>query len=546
MIVGAGIAGLLTALHLAPTPCHLITAGDFAPDIQGRAQDSDETPAPAPQHESQPACASSLAQGGIAAAIDPADSTGAHALDTIRAGAGLTDPGVAHRVTAAAPNIIETLQRFGVQFDTEPDGSLRLGLEGGHCARRIIHAADHTGAEIMRALAIAVAGAEHVTVWPQTRAHRLIVSNGTVRALAIERGGEITQIATSRVVLATGGLGGLFTHTTNPLSARGQGIALAARAGARLADLEFVQFHPTALALGTGQLPLISEAVRGEGVPLIDGAGNLILDDALATRDIVARAVWRASRSGREVFLDTPRYRRGINAVGGSGFSTRFPTIASRCRQAGIDPDSEPIPVRVAAHYSMGGVAVDERGRTSLRGLWAAGEVARTGLHGGNRLASNSLLEAAVYAQWIANDINRQAGASFRRELGEPGGLGEPGELADDAWDVEVCDNAARDATPKTTLRKTPATTRHEAPTLAELREIISVALGVERDDATLAWAIEKLEPHAAASDEALVGLLMARAARTRQNSVGAHWRNDDPNCAHQERNVEHLEWSAS
>src|SRR5690625_3092015 len=341
--------------------------------------------------------ASGLAQGGIAAALDANDSPTAHARDTIAAGAGLTDPEVAAQVTAAATEVIETLQHFGARFDKASNGALRLGLEGGHRARRIVHAADHTGAEIMRALTAAVCRAPHITVWPSTRVAGLEQTAGHITALSVQRGPARTRFATNRVVLATGGIGGLFKYTTNPPTARGQGIALAARAGARIADLELLQFHSTALALDNQQLPLISEAVRGEGVALVDGQGTPILDDALATRDIVARAVWRAGTCGRDVFLATDEY--------GGSFSRRFPTIAARCRRLGIDPDLQPIPVRVAAHYAMGGVVVDKCGRSSVGGLWAVGEVARTGLHGANRLASNSLLEAGAYARWVANDI---------------------------------------------------------------------------------------------------------------------------------------------
>lgn len=472
LIIGSGIAGLLTALQLSPHPCLVVTQGNLA--------DASDT-------------ASAHAQGGIAAAIGRGDSPDQHAQDTVRAGAGLTDRTVAARVTAAAPEMIAALIQFGVTFDSDPDGSLRLGLEGGHGRRRIIHAADHTGAEIMRALKSAVRAAPHITVWEHTRARCLHQRGGRMSAITLQLKTETITLDVDHVVLATGGLGGLFARTTNPPSARGAGIALAARAGAQIRDLELVQFHPTALDVPTQQLPLISEAVRGEGVGLIDDTGVKILDDALATRDIVARAVWRAREAGRRVYLDTPAL--------GSGFSSRFPAITKRCRAFGIDPNTEPIPVTAAAHYAMGGVAVDARGRTTLSGLWAVGEVAHTGLHGANRLASNSLLEAAAYARWVANDIK-----TLRRS-----------DPARRAWRIEIAPSP---------VTLTPAPTAPKLET-AELREIVSDALGVTRTAAKLRNAITQLEPHAAGDDEALVALLMCRGALQRSQSIGAHMRAD-------------------
>lgn len=485
VVIGAGIAGLLTALHLAPMRCLLLTSGTIT---------------------GSELCASSLAQGGIAAAIAPGDSPQSHAHDTIAAGAGLSDPRVVERVCAKAPDVIETLRRFGVNFDQMESGELRLGLEGGHSARRIIHASDHTGAEIMRALRIAVEYSEHITVWDNTTVTDINAPTGRVESLTINRADKHMVIPATRVVLATGGLGGLFRHTTNPPGARGQGIALAARAGARITDLEFVQFHPTALDVGGHQLPLVSEAVRGEGVPLIDSAGLPILDDALSTRDIVARAVWRAGEEGREVFLATQQCR--------TRFSQRFPTIASRCRESGIDPDVEPIPVRVAAHYSMGGIDVDASGRSSVDGLWACGEVARTGLHGGNRLASNSLLEAGAYAHWIAQDIQATAPSKSR----------------------------ATPSNKTTSVNELHPSRAADTPaSLKRVQEIVSSALGVEREESRLREAIDQLEP-LEKTDAGLVAMLMARAALARTESVGAHWRSD----AHiSSQPVKHLEWSA-
>lgn len=489
VVIGAGIAGLLTALHLAPMRCLLLT--------NGRISDSK-------------LCASSLAQGGIAAAVDAQDSPQDHARDTLSAGAGLSDPLVVERVCAQAPTVIEMLRRLGVNFDETESGELRLGLEGGHGARRIIHAADHTGAEIMRALSAAVSHAEHITVWENTSVTRINAPEGHVESLSIERERKHIEIPATRVVVATGGLGGLFRHTTNPPTARGQGIALAARAGARISDLEFVQFHPTALDVGGHQLPLVSEAVRGEGVPLVDRAGDPILDDALSTRDIVARAVWRATEEGRGAFLATPQCS--------TRFSQRFPTITAHCRAAGIDPDKEPIPVRVAAHYSMGGIEVDASGRASIGGLWACGEVARTGLHGANRLASNSLLEGAVFGARAADAAAADAAAT---------GVA--------AADVVAADVAAAG----TVLASAPSPTGW---TRTQLQGLMWDRVGLLRTGAELEAAAaqlatwqppgpETLTTITALEDRNLLDLarLLTAHALARPVSVGAHHRLDSP-----------------
>jgi L-aspartate oxidase len=287
-------------------------------------------------------------------------------------------------------------------------------------------------------------------------------------------------------VIATGGIGGLYRHTTNPLGALGQGVALAARAGALLADMEFVQFHPTALDVGLDPMPLVSEAVRGEGAVLVDETGARFTDE-LQPRDQVSRAVWRHQADGHRVFLDAR------SALGGR-FAERFPAIAARCRAAGVDPAREPIPVRPAAHYHMGGIAVDAAGRSSVAGLWACGEAAATGLHGANRLASNSLLEAAACARWVAGSV---AGAPARR-------------------------------LPLPSLPALPP-----AAAAGAVRQIMSAGLGVLRDRAGLSKAIAALRPLAfadgAAADAAAVGLVIAVAALAREESRGGHWRSDFP-----------------
>lgn len=469
VIIGGGIAGLATALHLAPEPVVIISKtylGDEASSL--------------------------LAQGGIAASLGSDDSPDLHLADTLAAGDGLCDEKAARRIVEAASQAIEFLGRLGVAFDRAPHGSLRLGLEAAHSRRRIVHAGgDATGRELVRTLAAAVRRTPSIAILEGVEARRLFVEDGEITGVLVVGDGDAISLPTGRVVLATGGLGGLFDHTTNPLGSFGQGLALAARAGAQLADLEFVQFHPTALDGARQPMPLVSEAVRGEGAVLVDEHGRRFLGDTqggeLAPRDVVARGVWRELRAGHRVFLDA---RQCL----GPRFAERFPAIASLCREAGIDPALQPIPVRPAAHYHMGGVAVDAGGRTSLRGLWACGEVARTGLHGANRLASNSLVEAVVCAAWVAASV------------------------------------AAAD--PGMPRRLKPAIVPPRADA-SRIRPIVSHALGIERDGEALRDAARALAPIAAradaASDPALVALMITIAALRREESRGSHFRSDFP-----------------
>ncbi|BCP52323.1 L-aspartate oxidase [Kaistia sp. 32K] len=469
VIIGGGIAGLMTALHLAPEPVVLITSSP----LEGPSS-------------------SILAQGGVAASLARDDSPDLHLADTLAAGDGLCDEAAVKRVVEAAPQAIDHLARLGVAFDRAPDGAFRLGLEAAHSRRRIVHAGgDSTGRELVRALVAGVRRTPSIAVLEGVDVRRLLVEDGEITGVLAVGNNEAISLSTGRVVLATGGIGGLFDHTTNPLGSFGQGLALAARAGAELADLEFVQFHPTALDGPRRPMPLVSEAVRGEGAVLVDERGRRFLADTpgaeLAPRDVVARGVWRQLAAGHRVFLDT---RQCL----GPRFAERFPAIARLCRDAGIDPAVEPIPVRPAAHYHMGGVAVDADGRSSLRGLWACGEVARTGLHGANRLASNSLIEAATSAAWTAASVAAASPGASRRPM--------------------------------------PAIVPAR-PDVSRIRPIASQALGIERDGETLREAARLLTPLAtgddATSDPALVALMITVAALRREESRGSHLRTDFP-----------------
>ncbi|NJP96166.1 L-aspartate oxidase [Nonomuraea sp. FMUSA5-5] len=395
VVVGSGVAGLTVALRyteLEPAAKVLVVTKDVLSAGSTR-----------------------WAQGGIAAVLDPHDTPDEHLNDTLIAGVGLCDVRAVRALVTEGPGALRRLMDRGARFDRTADGELQLTREGGHRRRRIVHAGgDATGAEVQRALVEAVrAGGIEVIE------HALVLdllkdAKGRARGVTLHVMGEgardgVGAVRARAVVLATGGMGQVFAATTNPAVSTGDGVALALRAGAVVRDIEFVQFHPTVLWLGegsTGQQPLISEAVRGEGAFLTDHEGNRFMADVheladLAPRDVVAKAILRVLReTGREhVYLDGRHFGR-------EKWESRFPTIYAVCREHGIDPATEPIPVSPAAHYASGGVRTDLHGRTSIDGLYACGEVACTGVHGANRLASNSLLEGLVFAERIAEDIH--------------------------------------------------------------------------------------------------------------------------------------------
>ena len=495
VIIGAGLAGLFTALRLAPLPVTVVAA---APLGEG---------------------ASSIwAQGGIAAAVGEDDTPERHAADTIAAGGGIVDRHVAEVVAAEAPARIADLLRYGVPFDRDLAGHFILSREAAHSEPRVVRVSgDRAGAAIMQSLIAAVKETPSIRVLDGYEALDLILESGSgasdrvsgVRLVRTEATGTgmFDFMPASAVVLATGGAGALYSVTTNPIYARGEAIAFAARAGAVIADAEFVQFHPTAIDAGIDPAPLASEALRGEGAVLVNGAGVRFmreLDPAgdLAPRDIVARGVFAEIAAGRGAFLD-------CRAAIGAAFPEKFPTVYAHCRAAGIDPVAQPIPVAPAAHYHMGGVATDLSGRTSLEGLWAVGEVASTGLHGANRLASNSLLEAVVLGARAADDIGRLVTPRMAHPIAKTYRTGP----------------------------ERPLDTARRARLVACLRQAMSAHVGVVRNGAGLEQALALVrEIGEEAGDDrmvvnmALAAEIIAGSALVRTESRGAHFRSDFPN----------------
>lgn len=492
VIIGAGLAGLFTALRLAPLPVTVIAA---APLGEGAS--------------------SVWAQGGIAAAVGEGDTPSQHAHDTIVAGAGIVDETVARIVAEEGPDRIRDLLKYGVPFDRDLGGHFVLSREAAHSQKRVVRVSgDRAGFAIMQALIAAVRATPSIRVLEHYEAEDLILTDGRVTGLRLirsaERGnGTYDLIPASAVVLATGGIGALYAVTTNPTYARGEAIAFAARAGAVIADAEFVQFHPTAMDLGIDPAPLATEALRGEGATLINAHGDRFMaqlhpDGDLAPRDIVARGVFAEIEAKRGAYLDA-------RAAIGERFAAEFPTNYAAAMSAGIDPAREPIPVAPAAHYHMGGVSTDLNGRTTVLGLWAAGEVASTGLHGANRLASNSLLEATVFGARVADDVRKTMPASRagNEHLSDPRRVSSGGRVADPV---------ARAAAVKL-LRETMS--RHVG--------VIRSARGLRSALATFS-AIEK----AAGGDTVLANMALAArfaagAALLRKESRGGHFRSDYP-----------------
>lgn len=474
LVVGAGLAGLFLALKLAPRRVVVLSQ------------------APLGQ-----AASSSWAQGGMAVALADNDSPALHADDTVNAGAGLVDPLIARLLAEEGPARVTDLIGFGVPFDRTPDGRLAQSLEAAHSRPRVVRVSgDLAGKAIMDALSSAARAASHIEIVEGARAIALARdANGRVAGVlgATPQGERLFEAG--HTVLATGGTGGLYAVTTNPAEAMGQGFAMAALAGALIGDPEFVQFHPTAIDIGRDPAPLATEALRGEGAHLINAKGESFVSD-LAPRDVVARAIHAERTAGRGAFLDA---RKAV----GAKFPEHFPTVFAACMQAGLDPRVSPIPVAPAAHYHMGGIVVDVWGKTTLEGLWAVGECASTGAHGANRLASNSLLEAVVFANRIA----------ARLRDGEETSIGPAVEAA---------------APPQL-----PDASR------AELRQTMQTHVGVVRDGKGLALALDRVNALCETHGEALA-LTAARfiitAALARHESRGAHFRSDYPHAGEPQR----------
>ncbi|MFB8107517.1 MULTISPECIES: L-aspartate oxidase [unclassified Streptomyces] len=507
VVVGSGVAGLTTALRCAAAGLDTVVV------TKARLDDG----------------STRWAQGGIAAALGEGDTPEQHLDDTLVAGAGLCDEEAVRTLVTEGPDAVRRLITTGAHFDTTDSGDIALTREGGHHRRRIAHAGgDATGAEISRTLVEAVREATLHTIENALVLDLLTDAEGRTAGVSLHVMGEgqhdgVGAVRAPSVVLATGGMGQVFSATTNPSVSTGDGVALALRAGAEVSDLEFVQFHPTVLFLGAdseGQQPLVSEAVRGEGAHLVDASGTRFMLGQhelaeLAPRDIVAKAITRQMHEhGTEhMYLDARHF-------GARMWEQRFPTILAACRTHGIDPVTQPVPVAPAAHYASGGIRTDLRGRTTVPGLYACGEVACTGVHGANRLASNSLLEGLVFAERIAADI-----AETRPPRTEPVEAASEGGHAP----VPLLAPEARTAIQRTMTRGAGVLrSAGSLATAAEELEALHRSAAADADAADPKDAVPGVDAWEV-TNLLLVSRVLVAAAREREETRGCHWREDRP-----------------
>jgi len=498
LVVGSGVAGLHTAWRAS-------SAGDVTVLTKRSLFDS----------------ATAYAQGGIAAALGAGDSPELHRKDTLAAGAALCDAGAVEVLVNEGPARVRELFTAGAHFDLDPSGKFKLGREAAHSRRRIVHAhGDQTGAEVARTLIARVQESPRIQVSEKTRVLDLIIDHGRCIGVRATVAGQATEFIADVTVLATGGCGQVYRYTTNPVVATGDGFAIAHRAGIKLADMEFVQFHPTAIDTPENPLALVSEAVRGEGAVLLNADGVRFMPKRhklaeLAPRDVVARAIFREQEGDRKVYLDATKL--------GRSFEKRFPGIFALCRARGIDPRKELIPVTPAAHYMMGGIVTDLAGRSSLPRLYACGEVARTGVHGANRLASNSLLEGLVFAERVARDM-----------------IG-----------IEPLDRVPALSSAKSRWKAPPLADRGAAQVAADdVRRVMWQYAGIDRSANGLRECLDALTeiakrlPAGATEEENMVqtARLIAEAALLRKESRGGHFRSDFPRTKRKWQK-RHIEW---
>ena len=513
IVVGGGAAGLMAALEL-PAGLRVLLLSK----------------------ESAPRSASRWAQGGIAAVTRPEDSFASHIADTLEAGAGLCDPPAVELLVREAPACVERLLQLGMDFDRHA-GQLSTTLEAAHSHRRVLHAQDRTGGALVDALEKRVLQRPGLLRLQGALALRLWIDGGRCRGLQVLHNGALRWVAARAVVLATGGGGHLFANTTNPSQASGDGIAMAWGAGATIRDLEFVQFHPTALMLPGAPHFLISEAVRGEGARLVDAAGHSPVSHLsggdLAPRDAVSRALVQCMREQQQ-----PHLWLDLRPVGRDRLERQFPTILGRCRDLGLDPTGAPIPVAPAAHYWMGGVRTDERAATTVPGLYAVGEVASTGVHGANRLASNSLMECLVYARQLRQidlpaveptTANRANGSSLAGSAWRPPAAASAEALAASLAQLrQLCWQVAGVERRPTELRRGLLHCRRQRRELEQLPPLQQAALlapgeAVQLEADASSWLRQAHDLH----QRLLVTDLLLEAALFRQESRGGHYRLD-------------------